>query len=63
MNLSKSNKKFVSDADRYLQAFNREHPKTLSQLAEIAKHAGVFLKRDAIVAEKQPEDNNIWEDF
>lgn len=63
MNLSKSNKKFVSEADHYLQAFNCEHPKTLSQLAEIAKHEDVFLKRDAKVAEKQPEDNSIWEDF
>lgn len=63
MNFSKSNKKFVSEADCYLQAFNLEHPKTPSQLAEMAKHEEVFLKRDTRVAEKQPEDNKIWEDF
>lgn len=62
MNFSKSNKKFVSDADHYLQAFNREHPKTLSQLAEIAKHEDVFLKRDVKLLE-QSQDNKIWEDF
>ena len=63
MNFSKSNKKFVSDADHYLQAFNREHSKTPSQLAEIGKYEDVFLKRDVKVAEKHSEDNSIWEDF
>lgn len=63
MNFSKSNKKFVSDADHYLRAFNREHPKTPSQLAEIKKHEDVFLKRDTKITEKQLENNKIWENF
>ena len=61
MNLDKVNKKFVSEADQYLQAFNREHAKTPSQLAEIAKHSKVFQKRDT--AQATQVDQDIWEDF
>ena len=61
MNLSKSNKNFVSPIQQYLRDFNNTHEKTASQLAEIAKHKPVFEKRDTI--QKQQKEDNIWEDF
>ena len=63
MNLDKVDKKFVSEADRYLTAFNAEHAKTPSQLAEIAKHHKVFQKRDSATAQAADTGQEIWEDF
>ena len=64
MNFNVSNKKFISETDRYLQAFNSAHPKTKSQCAELAKHQDVFLKRDkAIVQKKSEAMPDIWEGF
>ena len=68
MNLSKSNKKYVSETDLYLQDFNTTHPKTLSQFAEKTKHQPVFEKRDNSQKSQSSEDTELkntelWEGF
>jgi hypothetical protein len=42
----KKDRHYVSDADRFLQNFDREHPEqSASQLSEIKKHANIFNRK------------------
>lgn len=54
--LRKKNRKYVSDIDIFLQEFNRKHPKSESQLAEIQKYQRVFALRDKPIADNIHED-------
>ena len=63
MNLSKSDKKYVSETDLYLQDFNTTHPKTLSQFAEKTKHQPVFEKRDNPQKSQTSKNTKLWEGF
>lgn len=46
MNLKTIDKAYVSDIDKALKQFDASHPKSASQLAEIAKNRRIHLKRD-----------------
>ena len=45
-NLLKLNKAYVSPIDLFQAAFDKKHPKSASQQAEVNKHQKIFLKRD-----------------
>ena len=57
----KIDKKYVSDIEKFMQAFDKKYPKSKSQQQEIAKYARIFRLRD------QPEavdgEETIWKDF
>ena len=59
-NLDTVDKHFVSKIDKFLTNFDKTQSKSLSQRAEIQKHACIFRLRDNISA---AEDRVIWEDF
>jgi hypothetical protein len=55
-------KHYVSEADRFLRAFYRDHPKpTHSQKEEIEKHDKIAEKRDH--ASSENPDKKLWEEF
>lgn len=54
-------KAFVSDHDKFLYAFDRDHEKTASQLKEISKHQRIAQLRDN--ADSSSLANEIWQDF
>ena len=37
---------YVSDIDKMLQNFDKTHPKSASQLAEMRKYETIYAKRD-----------------
>ncbi len=37
---------YVSDIDKMLQNFDKTHPKSASQLAEMKKYEKIYAKRD-----------------
>jgi hypothetical protein len=37
---------YVSDIDKMLQNFDKTHPKSASQLAEMKKYEAIYAKRD-----------------
>lgn len=45
----KRNKSYVSPIDRFQAKFDKEHPKSASQKAEIEKYRRVILLRDMIL--------------
>lgn len=50
-------KNFVSEYDRFLRAFDKEHPqKSASQQQEINKNARIAKKRDNPMAENDATD-------
>lgn len=49
-------KNYVSEIDKFINEFDKTHPKSESQLAEIQKHQRVFALRDKPVAENVHED-------
>jgi len=53
----KKDKKFVSDADKFLNHFNETHEPSASQKAE--------MKKNDILRPSKPKDKDekIWEDF
>lgn len=55
-------KNFVSDLDKFLQAWDEQHPElSASQQKEIKKHKRVQQLRDHITA--ADEEHKIWENF
>lgn len=64
MNFSKSNKKYVSETNLYLRAYNNTHPLTLSQFAEMTKYQAIFEKRDGVQkTQEDKKDSTLWEGF
>lgn len=57
-NKNKIDKNFVSDIDKKLAEFDRTHPKSPSQLAEIKKHLNVAKRRDQAIDGDAKKD--IW---
>lgn len=55
MNHQDIDKAYVSPYDRFLFEFDATHPRTKSQLQEIAKHQHIFALRDSVHG--APEDN------
>ncbi|WP_423063957.1 CBU_0585 family protein [Candidiatus Paracoxiella cheracis] len=55
----KTEKNFVSKIDKKLAEFNRTHPKSASQDAEINKYKRLYKLRDHAIVEKKKKD--IWE--
>jgi|LakMenEpi05May12_1017382.scaffolds.fasta_scaffold53492_1 hypothetical protein len=51
-------KNYISDIDVYIQEFDRKHPKSESQLAEIQKYQRIFTLRDNPIA-----DNIVQDEF
>lgn len=37
---------YISDIDKMLQIFDKTHPKSASQLAEMKKYESIYAKRD-----------------
>ena len=63
MSSNKIIKDYVSEIDKFLQTFDRQHPeKSLSQQKEIAKHKRIQQLRDHA---EQPIEVTIklWEEF
>lgn len=54
--LRKKTKNYISNIDIFLQEFNRTHPKSEAQLAEIQKYQRVFALRDNPIADNLHED-------
>lgn len=53
-------KAYVSEYDRFLQAFDREHPnKSASQQQEISKHLYLAERRDNSLASTKDEESII----
>lgn len=52
----KKNKNYISEIDIFLHGFNKLHPKSPAQLAEIQKYQRVFALRDKPIADTIPED-------
>ncbi len=52
---------FVSDIDKMLQSFDKTHPKSASQLAEMKKYEAIYAKRDKPA--EQIVDPKIWSEF
>jgi len=57
-NKNKIDKNFVSEIDKKLAEFDRTHPKSPSQLAEIKKHLQVFKLRDKATDSEAQKD--LW---
>ena len=57
--MKKLNKHYVSDIDKKLADFNRNQPRSASQLAEIDKHQKIFELRDNPDA-NQDQQGDIW---
>jgi nitrate/nitrite-specific signal transduction histidine kinase len=49
-------KNYISNIDIFLQEFDKKHPKSESQLAEIQKYQKVFALRDNPIADSIHED-------
>jgi nitrate/nitrite-specific signal transduction histidine kinase len=49
-------KNYISNIDIFLQEFDKKHPKSESQLAEIQKYQRVFALRDNPIADNIHED-------
>lgn len=60
-NQQKIDKNFVSDIDKRLVKFDKTHPKSASQLAEITKYKRIYELRDNPNAKKSAQDKDIWE--
>lgn len=41
----KKERHYVSEVDKRLQAFDQSHPKSPSQIKEIAKHQNIFYRK------------------
>jgi hypothetical protein len=54
--LRRKTKNYISDVDIFLQEFDKTHPKSESQLAEIQKYQRIFALRDKPIAENVHED-------
>lgn len=52
---------YVSNVDKMIEKFDKTHPKSESQLAEIKKYEKIYQLRDE-ATEKKPEEK-IWKDF
>ncbi len=60
--MPKQDKQYVSDADKFLEAFDREHPeKSASQQAEIKKFKRLNKLRDH--QDENETNDQIWQDF
>jgi len=60
--MRKLDKHYVSDIDKFIQAFNTRHPiQSASQKAEIKKHQRIFALRDKATLEQ--DIDKIWNDF
>ncbi|TAL63991.1 MAG: hypothetical protein EPN84_04220 [Legionella sp.] len=55
------NKAYVSPIDKFLYQYDATHPKTESQLKEIAKHERIAIMRDD--KDYQIVKVQIWEEF
>lgn len=57
MSKDKVDKHFISDDDRFLNDFDKQHPeKSTSQLEEISKHERIFKLRDDATASDETAD-------
>lgn len=54
--LRKKTKNYISELDVFLHGYNKTHPKSEAQLAEIQKYQRVFALRDNPIADTIPED-------
>lgn len=52
---------YVSEVDKMIEAFDKNHPKSDSQLAEIKKYQRIYQLRDK-ATEKTPSVE-IWSEF
>lgn len=52
----KKRKNYISEIDIFLHGYNKTHPKTEAQLAEIQKYQRVFALRDTPIADNIVED-------
>ena len=60
--MNKTDKQYVSNIDKKLAEFDKTHPKTPSQQAEIDKHNRVYQLRDsAELLEKPDDDEGLWD--
>lgn len=59
-NESKVNKNFISNIDQRLAEFDKTHPKSASQLAEIRKYRRIYELRDNPDAENH-EPSDLWQ--
>ena len=54
---------YVSEIDKFLQTFDRQHPeKSLSQQREIAKHKRIQQLRDR-ACQSADGSTKLWEEF
>ena len=58
--MSKTDKQYISEIDKKLAEFDRTHPNTFSEQAEIDKHERVFHLRDCPELLKEKEED-LWE--
>ena len=61
MNLQDIDKFYVSDYDKFMRKFDREHPQSKSQLNEIAQHEKIANLRDNV--QENDKQSDIWSDF
>lgn len=54
--LRKKSRHYISDIDIFLQEFDKTHPKSESQLAEIQKYQRIYALRDKSIADNVHED-------
>ncbi len=55
MQRSKVNKNYISEIDQRLADFNRTHPKSKSQQAEIKKYQRIYQLRDNPSLDSKPK--------
>ena len=61
--MARTNKHYVSPIDIKLAEFDKNHQKSASQLAEIAKYKRIRHLRDTKVLPSKPKIEDVWEDF
>lgn len=52
---------YVSEVDKMIESFDKTHPKSASQLAEISKYQRIYELRDQATDKKPKEE--IWSEF
>lgn len=55
----KTLKSYVSDIDQKLESFDRSHPLSASQQAEIKKYAEIYERRDKPT--KENKKRSVWD--
>lgn len=55
------NKSYVSEIDLFLQEFDKKHPKSMTQQAEINKYKKINQLRD--IPNIEQKEKKLWEGF